>query len=246
MVENLPVPREEPVTLTVNGRELLTLMASPGERRELAVGFLVGEGILSGVHQLLDLEEEPAGVRVRAEGVDIGVRLFERRMLSSGCGKGLGFVSALDALAAPQRRLPTELPWVGASVVQRAAAAAFSQGAAYRLTRGTHAAALFDRTGNPAGVAEDIGRHNAVDKVIGRRLLNGQSLEELFLVVTGRISSDMVGKAAKSGLPLVASKSVATGLAIDYASRLLLGLAGRVARGRLLAYTFPELIDPEG
>jgi FdhD protein len=131
-------------------------------------------------------------------------------------------------------------------VLEKAALQVYAGGSLYRRTRGTHAAALFARDGRLAGMAEDIGRHNAVDKVIGGRLLSGGNLEQLFLVVTGRISSDMVSKAARSGVPLVASKSVATGLAIDYGNKLLLCLVGRVARGRLTAYTFPELVDEQG
>jgi FdhD protein len=243
LAEDIPVPVEEPVTLTINGSELVTLMASPGARRELAAGFLVGEGIIADLSQLEEMEEDARGVLVRAKGVDLGLRLFEKRVLSSGCGKGMGFVTALDALAAPHRRLPAELPWVTASVVQAAAFLTYSGGPLYQLSRGTHAAALFDREGRLAGLAEDIGRHNAVDKVTGEQLLKGARLEELFMVVTGRISSDMVSKAARTGVPLVASKSVATSLALQYGEKLQLGLIGRVARGRLTVYTFPELLD---
>jgi FdhD protein len=241
--EEAEVPREEPLTLNVNGGELVTLMATPGRDEELALGFLVGEGIIAGLEQVVELRRETTGIEVTAEGVDLGLRLFERRMLTSGCGKGVGFVTALDALAAPQRRLPVETPWVRASVLEKAALQLYAGGALYRRTRGTHAAALFQRDGSLAGMAEDIGRHNAVDKVMGGRLLKGGGFEDLFLVVTGRISSDMVSKAARSGVPLVASKSVATSLAIEYGQKLLLGLVGRVSRGRLTAYTFPELVD---
>jgi FdhD protein len=246
VVERGAVPREEPLTLHVNDKELVTLMASPGGWTALAVGFLFGEGIISELGQIDQLEEEATGIRVTARGVDIGMRLFERRVLSSGCGKATGFVTALDALAAPTRTLPAELPWVAASTIERAALATYSGGELYKRTQGTHAAGLFARDGSRVGLAEDIGRHNAVDRVIGEQVLSGGALEEHFMVVTGRISSDMATKAARTGMRLVASKSVATTLAVEYARRLSLGLVGRVARGRLTAYNFPELIDPAG
>lgn len=238
------VPQEEPVTLTVNGSELVTLLATPGDRLALVAGFLFDEGIIDRIEQLESLDEEAAGVRVRAAGVDLGLKLFQRRVLGSGCGKSFTFSSALDALAAAARGLPADLPWVGASAVLRAAKETYSGGELYRRTRGTHAAALFERSGAQVSLAEDIGRHNAVDKAVGGRLLAGRSLTDLFMVVTGRISSEMVSKIAKTPIPLVATKSVPTGLALEYARKLGLCVVGRATGGRLIAYTFPELIDP--
>jgi FdhD protein len=243
---SLSLPREEPVTLTLNGQELVTLLASPGHRSELAIGFLYDEGIVDRLDQLVSVEEDESGVRVEAAGVDLGRRLFERRVLSSGCGKGMGFSSALDVFAAPWRKLPQELPWVGASAVAEAARVTYSMGPLYQRTQGTHAAGLFDREGGLVAIGEDIGRHNAVDKVVGRLLVAGVPLAGLFMVVTGRISSEMVSKVAKTPIPLLVSKSVATSLAIEHAERLSLGLVGMVRRSRLVAFTYPELVDPAG
>lgn len=238
------VPREEPITVTLNGREFITLLATPEDRAALSVGFLFDEGIIDTVDQVVSCEETETGVRVEATGVELSASLFERRVLTSGCGKSFTFASALDAFAAGARRLPGELPWVRASVVHEAVGVVYSGGSLYRATRGTHAAALVDTTGAVVTLAEDIGRHNAVDKVVGRRLLDGASLENMFMVVTGRISSEMVGKIAKTPVPLVVSKSVPTNMAVEYAARLSLGVVGR-ARGRnLTVFTHPELIDP--
>ena len=228
------VPQEEPVTLTINGRELVTLLATPGDRSALVAGFLFDEGIIERIEQIESLEEEKAGVRVRAEGVDLGLRLFQRRVLGSGCGRSFTFTSALDALAAAGRVLPVDLPWVGASVVQQSAQATYSGGELYRRTKGTHAAALFDRTGVQICLAEDIGRHNAVDKAVGGLLLAGRPLTDLFMVVTGRISSEMVNKIAKTPIALLVTKSVPTGLALDYARKVGLCVVGRATGSRLL------------
>ena len=232
--------------MVVNGTELVTLLASPGERAALVAGFLYDEGIVARIEQIETLEEDEDGVRVEAQGVTVSLRLFERRVLGSGCGKAFAFASALDAFAAAGRSLPAERPWAGASAVTAAAAATYSGGGLYRRTRGTHAAALFERSGRMVGLAEDIGRHNAVDKVVGRRLLAGRGLGDLFMVVTGRISSEMVGKMAKTPIPLIVSKSVPTDLALDYAQRISLAVVGRVSAQRMRVYTFPELIDWEG
>lgn len=231
------------VTLIVNGRELVTLLASPGQRLQLAVGFLFNEGIIRDFGQIDEISEDDAGVHIEAVGVEMGLRLYEHRVLGSGCGKATGFLSALDVLAAPGRVLPSDMPWVGASALMVAAKVTYSRGKLYRSTRGTHAAALFDRQGRLAALSEDIGRHSAVDKVVGTRLLAGTGLDGLFLVVTGRISSEMVAKVAKTPIPLIVSKSVPTALALQHAERLALAIFA-LSRNRLVAYTYPQLVDP--
>jgi len=238
------VPQEDPVTVTINDQELVTLLATPGDRLALVAGFLFDEGIIERIEQIESLEEEKAGVRVRAEGVDLGLRLFQKRVLGSGCGRSFTFTSALDALAAASRVLPVDLPWVGASVVLRSAQATYTGGELYQRTRGTHAAALFERTGAQVCLAEDIGRHNAVDKAVGGLLLAGRPLTDLFMVVTGRISSEMVNKIAKTPIAMLATKSVPTGLALEYARKVGLCVVGRATGSRLFAYTFPEMLDP--
>jgi FdhD protein len=238
------LPREEAVTITLNGQELVTLLASPGNRRELAAGFLFNEGLVTDAAQIEVLEEHEEGVRVVATGVELALRLMDRRVIGSGCGKAAGFVSALDAFAAASRPPVPAAPWVAAQVVCAAASATYSGGALYRRTRGTHAAALFHMEGPRVALVEDIGRHNAVDKVIGGCLLAGQSLEELFIVVTGRVSSEMVSKVARTTIPLVVSKSVPTDLAVAHARRVHLGLVTCRGARRLRAFSMPELVAP--
>jgi FdhD protein len=240
------VPRETPVTITLNGREFITLLATPKDTVPLVMGFLYDEGIVDRAEQITSWEETPEGVRVEAQGVEMATRLFERRVLTSGCGKSFAFASALDAFSQGSRTLPEETPWVGASVIRSAVEAVYRGGPLYRGTRGTHAAALVHRLGEVAAFAEDIGRHNAVDKVVGKLLVEGRSLSDLFIVVTGRISSEMVGKVAKTPIPLVVSKSVPTALALDYASRLRLCVVGRARGSGFTVFSHPELIDPEG
>src|SRR5660398_239475 len=155
--------------------------------------------------------------------------------------------SALDALAASGRDLPACLPWVDAQTLREAARFTFSRGSLYRLTRGTHAAALFGREAEMVAMAEDIGRHNAVDKVIGLALLEDRPLENLFMTVTGRISSEMVGKLAHTQIPLVLSKSAPTDLALDLAVKVSLSVVGRATAKGFTVYTCPEMVgSPSG
>lgn len=244
--EEVCVPREEPMTLVLNGWELVTLLASPGRRRELAAGFLFCEGLVRDPAQLVQIEEDGAGVRVEATGVDLSLRLMEKRVLGSGCGKAVGFLTALDAFAVAARSQQAALfsgrPWVHASVLCSAAHVTYTGGTLYRRTRGTHAAALFRRSGEMVALSEDIGRHNAVDKVIGDRLLAGESLADLFIVVTGRVSSEMVGKILRTPIPLVVSKSVPTDAALVQAARTSLALVACRGGQRLKVYTCPELV----
>ena len=138
--EEVCVPREEPVTLVVNGKELVTLLASPGRRRELAAGFLYCEGLVRDPAQLVQMDEDEAGVRIEVTGADLSLRLMERRVLGSGCGKAVGFVTALDAFADAARSrsvaLFSEPPWVHAAVLCAAALSTYTEGALYRCTRG--------------------------------------------------------------------------------------------------------------
>jgi FdhD protein len=238
------LPREEVVTLTLNDQELVTLLASPGARRDLAAGFLFCEGLIQDPAQLLDMEEDSTGVRVTASGVDLPFRLMEKRVIGSGCGKSAGFVTALDAFAVASRARMVVPGWVIAPVLYEAAMATYSGGALYRRTRGTHAAALFTVDGEQVTLREDIGRHNAVDKVIGGCLLDGRPLDDLFMVVTGRVSSEMVRKVGRTRIPLVVSKSVPTDLAVEQAHSVHLGLVTCRGARRLRVFSLPELVVP--
>jgi FdhD protein len=244
--EEVCVPREEALTLVLNGRELVTFLASPGHRRELVAGFLFCEGLVQDPAQLVRIEEDDAGVRVEATGVDLPLRLMEKRVLGSGCGKAVGFLTALDAFTAAtgprSAALSSARPWVQPSVLCAAAHTTYAGGALYRRTRGTHAAALFRRSGEMVALSEDIGRHNAVDKAIGGRLLAGESLVDLFVVVTGRVSSEMVGKILRTPIPLVVSKSVPTDAALAQAARTSMTLVACRGGQRLKVYTGPELV----
>jgi FdhD protein len=227
---DLPVVQEVPLTIRYNGREIITLLTLPEHQEELAVGFLASEGFLAGRQDLLHAGIDPRGRQADIRGrADAGLaeRLMERRTVTSGCGKGTTFYHALDALTV--KSPPSHLRLAGERVVglagemNRATLAARGAG-------GVHHAALADG-GGILLLREDIGRHNAVDKLHGRVFLDGRETAGLFLITTGRITSEILIKAAKLGVPLVVSFSRPSSLALELAGRLGISVMGGV-RGR--------------
>ena len=216
---------EVPVWLEVNGEPVVTWMCTPDQLEELAIGWLAGEGFINSV----------AEVRLRPCATDLGfwaevppdrfatVRAEQRTpVLASGCG-------AVATYLAEPGSLPTH-PVIGTppatDTLRQLFKSMFAQGRRYRDTGGIHAAALTDGLSLLAH-AEDIGRHNAVDKVIGASLLAGRRLEGLGLLVTGRISAELAAKAARARLAWVATPSVPSTLAIRIAQRTGMILIGR-------------------
>jgi FdhD protein len=237
-----PVSVEAPVTLVVNDRELATLLCTPGDLRDLAVGWLLAEGVIEGPREIVSL----AGCANDSEllictSPDRTAALGERwRIVASGCGA--------DAHAGTIR--VADVPCVGVGLRLsltrlRELALGMLRGATlYHKTGGVHAAAL----ATPEALAvirEDIGRHNAVDKVIGRALLEAFPLHDMLLLSTGRLSSEMVWKAARAGLQLAASVSIPSTLACDLAESAGLTLVGRVVSAHPWVYTHKERLSDE-
>ena len=229
MPDELAVVQEVPVWLEVNGEPTVTWMCTPEQLEELVVGWLHGEGYLGTLTDLKKLrpcatdlgfwaDVDPARVKsVKGEN--------RQRVLASGCGavsvfmadpqtapvSGGGTVPDLDSM----RQLFKNL---------------FHRGERYRSTGGIHAAALTDGA-DLLFHAEDIGRHNAVDKVIGGAILAGRPLAGLGLLVTGRISGELAFKAARAQLGYVATPSVPSSIAVDIARRSGMVLVGRAVSG---------------
>ena len=226
---------EVPVWLEVNRVPAVTWMCTPELLEELAVGWLHGEGYIERVEQVrlkpcagslgfwAEIPEELAAA-VAAEG--------RRPVLASGCGAVATYLADVDS--APHEDPRAAPP--DAAVLRELLKALFHRGLRYRETGGVHAAALTDGR-DLVSHAEDIGRHNAVDKVIGAALLEGRERDEnpalagLGLLVTGRISAELAFKAARARLAWVATPSVPSTLARDIARRSGMTLVGRAASG---------------
>jgi FdhD protein len=220
---------ETPVWLEVNGRPVVTWMCTPDSLEELAVGWLHGEGYIETVDEVTlrpcatDLgfwAEVPAG---RAEAVTAEQR---RPVLASGCGAVATYLADPATVAtAPSRGPAPELDRLRALFK-----ALFGQGERYKDTGGIHAAALTDGTALLTH-AEDIGRHNAVDKSIGAALIGRTPVIGLGLLVTGRISAELAFKAVRAGIAWVATPSVPSTLAVEIARRSGVTLVGRAVSG---------------
>jgi FdhD protein len=236
-MSELAAVEEVAVWLEVNGHPMVTWMCTPDLLEELAIGWLHGEGYIDRVDQVqlrpcaTDLgfwaEVPPERVAaVQAEG--------RRPVLASGCGAVSTFLAEPATVAPRQvRGRPPEVERLRALFK-----ALFARGERYKDTGGIHAAALVDTADTAAepavslvAHAEDIGRHNAVDKSIGGALLARRAIDRMGLLVTGRISAELAFKAARAGLSWVATPSVPSTLAVEIARRSGMILVGRAVSG---------------
>ncbi len=227
------VAEEFPMQVVLNGQPLVTMMCSPSNVDWLAVGFLASEGLISrreDIHEVV-FDKERGAVRVATRNpVEMPVERLARPYLTSGCGKGTTFGCAPDHAAAGSRlTVPAETVHTLVREFQR-------RSELYKATGGVHSAA-FCRDGTISVFAEDIGRHNAVDKVLGFCLLNGIPTDAGLIVTSGRISSEVVHKVARRGTSIVVSKSAPTSLAVRLAEELNITLVGFARGRRMNVYT---------
>jgi FdhD protein len=228
---------EQPLEIRVDGAPLAVTMRTPGHDEELALGFLLTEGLIERVHPA-GLTPDLAANVIEVEGPlrrDPGARRFYTTSSCGVCGKGALEEVAVDApMASPGPRVPRELL---AALPDRLRQPAFER------TGGMHATGLFTAGGELVLVREDVGRHNAMDKVVGRALLEGLvPLHGRILCVSGRLSFELVQKAAVAGAPILVGVGAPTSLAIELAADRGITLAGFARRGSVNVYTGPERI----
>jgi FdhD protein len=227
----LDAVEETPVWLEVNGHPAVTWMCTPERLDELVVGWLHGEGYIERAADLRSLrpcaKELGFWAEVPAERYESVEQSDRRRVLASGCGAVTTILGSLSTL--PRRTAPP--PVLDLTATRALFKNLFARGERYKDTGGIHAAALTDGT-TLLHHAEDIGRHNAVDKVLGAAILEGRSLPDLLLLVTGRISGELAFKAARAQLAIVATPSVPSTLAVDIAQAAGVQLIGRAVSGR--------------
>jgi FdhD protein len=223
------VVREQPLTVWVNGERFLTLLCSPMKLEELVVGYLWMEKIIAEADEVERLEVSAVDGRA-----DVTLRhpvtLPTERILTSGCGGGITF--RIDHRLFP--RLSSSLR-VRAAQLASGMKDLFMAAVHYQASRGIHGAALSDGT-RLLIVAEDVGRHNAVDKIKGEALLRDVPTVDRILLSTGRISSEMLLKAARMGVPLVASRTSPTEMAVALAEQLNITVCGYVRPDGLNVY----------
>ena len=223
------VVRERALVIGVNGAANYTIMRTPGHDRELAVGFLLTEGMIDSLAEITMLAEcpdTPDSIAVRTTG-SASSPANRNLVISSSCG--LCGRADLDALLATLGRVECDLT-IDRRVLYELPDAIRAQQRLFEATGATHAAALFDEQGGLFVAREDVGRHNAVDKVLGHALLAGRSTGRLGLFLSGRTSLELIVKAARARIPIVASVSAPTDAAITVAERVGITVVG-FARG---------------
>jgi FdhD protein len=205
--------REVPYTLFVNDREILSMATLPTHLRELFVGFMVSEGVLLSPSEILECSVDHGSRLIRLE-LDVPDERLERvekkGMLTSGCAGGLVF--SVETAAAPRTELRVPLDISTSCILDRMRELDTFRGI-YSITRGVHAAsAATDK--ETLIILEDLGRHNAVDKIVGHCFLQGIDPKDKLLLTTGRITSEVLTKAARSNFPIVISRSSASAMAV--------------------------------
>lgn len=229
------VVREVPVTLFLNDQEFVTLVCSPGELKELAVGFLCSEGILQKHEDLksITINENDGLIWVETAGESPSEAMFLKRFITTCCGRGrasfyfINDARGVSPLTSDLHLTPREIFSLCDQLEKSSTI--------FRETGGVHSAALCNREGMVA-FYEDIGRHNAVDKIFGRCFLENIPLQDKILVFSGRISSEILIKVAKMGIPVIASRSAPTELAVNLADELGITVVGFARESSLNVY----------
>jgi FdhD protein len=232
---------EEPLEIRVDGEALAVTMRTPGHDEELAAGFLHGEGLLAGVPEV-SLTDDLAANTVEVKGPlarDPGMRRFYTTSSCGVCGKGALEQVAVDC--PPVGDGPRVARSLLASLPERLVQPGFER------TGGLHATGLFDAHGELLCVREDVGRHNAMDKVVGWALCDGRvPLHDDLLCVSGRLSFELVQKAAVAGAAILVGVGAPTSLAVELAADRAVTLCGFARRGRINVYTHPDRVLDDG
>lgn len=237
-----PVTRETPLTVYLNDEELVTLLCTMEYTEELAVGFLYSEGFLKSREDIIEIKsnEELGIVQVKSKrAANIARETFLKRYITTGCGKGSTFYHLSDAVSKPisdRFRIQSEEIFNLMTQAQR-------QSELFKETGGVHSSAICTRD-KILFFREDVGRHNTVDKLAGRCLLDNVSLNDKILITTGRISSEILIKTAKMGIPILASRSAPTDLAVKHAQEMGVTIAAFVRNQRMNIYSYPERVIP--
>jgi FdhD protein len=245
---------EEPLEIRIGARPVSITMRTPGREFELAAGFLFTEGILTDARQIESIRyTNPNGNSRQAHNsvtvelkpdVEIDFAGLERHFYTtSSCGIcGKASIEAIEAKGCAV--LPRNTPVVPSAVIHALPDVLRQSQAVFDRTGGLHASALFDDSGNLLDLREDVGRHNALDKLVGSQVLAGAlPLSERILVVSGRVSFEIVQKAAVAGIPIICAVSAPSDLAIEAADRLGVTLVGFLRGDGFNVYAGEERID---
>jgi len=238
------VASELPVTLILNNEPLVTLLCTPTELEELSVGFLISEGILRDKSSIKKVEIDEKNFTVRIELSDLPAdfsKMFEKRTISSGCGKGITFTSYRTEA---DRRIEAKGHLLSLEDIRKLLSTFRHISKLYVETGGVHSAALSDGK-DIIFFSEDIGRHNAVDKLIGKAFLQSIPVENKILITSGRVTSEIMTKAGRYRFPVLISRAAPSCMAVSYAEDMGITLIGFARGDRMNIYTWPNRIKME-
>jgi len=239
----LEIAVESPITIEISHNGTYTLMCSPRDQRALAAGFLFTEGLIASVQDIGNLQccpDNPNTVRAELLNAGAGKENNARNLVvMSSCG--LCGTTKLDTLLARLQPIEPTLA-ITATGVRAASEALSAHQSVYPRTGGTHAAAVFNAAGTTIAFAEDIGRHNALDKAIGMCLLSGRTTDQCGVALSGRVSLEMVLKCARARLQIITAVSAPTSLAVHAAQHARITLCAFVRNDHATVFTHPERI----
>jgi len=221
------------LTVRANGYTVASMMCSPVDETALALGFLYNEGVVRSYDEVVAVEHEPDANCVNVRLSRQTVHLKRQMILTSGCGAGMTFHQVNAGRAGVETDFTTTPEVVFARMADLRGAARL-----YNAVRGVHAA-LLGTVDEPKYSAEDVGRHNAVDKIAGKMLPDGYDASQSLLLTSGRISSEMLIKAHRLNIPIVASRTAPTSTTVQLAAGWGMCVIGYVRGGSLRVYTNP-------
>ncbi|MFC1890067.1 formate dehydrogenase accessory sulfurtransferase FdhD [Thermodesulfobacteriota bacterium] len=243
--EETSVVREIPLAIFVCGHEIISLLTIPDDLENLAIGFLYLEGLIQGLEEVrsIELDETRGVVNVdMIHGEEAAEFLARKRTITSGCGKGTTFHNVLDTfsclrISSGQILNPNRIFALFDALNERSLL--------YRKTRCVHNVALCTNE-EVLIFREDIGRHNALDKICGESLRKGLDTGDKVIVTTGRVTSEIVIKVGRMGIPIILSRSSPSSQALSLADSAGITIVGRIRRGKFTVFSHPERIAGTG
>lgn len=224
------IVKEFPLTIVLNDDVLVTLICFPAEQKQLAIGFLFSEGLIASIDDIKEIVEDKrrgiVWVRTKSK-IEISGEIMKRRTITTGCGQGITF--QWGERVASLRKIKSSFT-ISSNEIRNLIKQFNNRSETYRRTGGVHSTALCDEK-NIIVFSEDIGRHNVIDKILGKCLLENIRTSDRILVTSGRLSSDIVMKAATGNIPIVISRTAPTDLGVKIAKKINMTLIG-FARGQ--------------
>ncbi len=243
------VAEEAPLHIFLNNTHFVSILCSPQQLKELALGHVLSEGFIKSRNDIrnivLEREKQICRIRLKSD-IDIKDKIKRARpfsrLITSSCTSSDSwlFPKLVDRIKLP--KVSSNLV-VKAEIISRCVRNLNFAAETFRKTGGVHVAALYEENGDLVALAEDVGRHSAVDKVIGIRASKDLGFDKCFLALSGRLTGDMVLKAARIRLPIVASQAAAIKSGVEVASHCKITLIGFARRKRMNIYTYPQRVD---